>query len=257
MTCRTSGSRRAGRDPPAEHRGAVRQAGDRAPAPREHRLDAGLGDLGGVAVEEAGQRALRPGRRPELGVGEARREARDAHARPRELLVDRFGERLHERLARRVRGEAGERLVGGDRRDVEHRAGARLEHPRQERARELHHRLDVHPHEPQLAFRVELREPPDRPEAGVVADAEDLPLQARDQRLPRGGVGEVARGDLGGAPELVRERAEPLLAPRHEGHAVPARRKSACKLGADARRRARDQDRAAVRRRRKRHGSKG
>ena len=183
-----------------------------------------------------------PARLLELGPREARAQRGDRHAGAPQLGVHRLREGVDERLAGRVGGEARQRLEGGGGGDVEHRAGALLDHPRQERAGDLVHGLDVEADHLGLLLEVVVEEVAEVAEAGVVADADDLALarlQLLDRAAARGGAAEVAGLDVGvdvvGLAQLVGELLEALAAAGDERDVVAAVGELAGDLGADAR----------------------
>ena len=102
----------------------------------------GPGDVLGRLPHEPGQRALGVLLADAGGLAEARLDRAGAERRGRDpgagqLGVERVGVGEHEGLRPAVAGLAGQRLEGGDRRDVEDRAAAALDHPRQHPAAQL------------------------------------------------------------------------------------------------------------------------
>ena len=106
-------------------------------------------------------------------------------------------------------------------------------------------RHDVESHLLALALGVELPQAPEGPVAGVVAQpGHEAPglAQLAEQLLALGGVGQVGRPRVG-APELGGERLQPVAPAGDERDMVAAARQLARQLGADAGRRAGDDDR--------------
>jgi hypothetical protein len=162
--------------------------------------------------------------------------------------VDRLREAQDGRLGRAVGGLEGDRLERDQRREVQDRAAAALDHAGKEDARERDHRLDVGADHLGLGVRVEADELAAAAVARVVhedLDGQAASLELGLQLLARVDVGDV-HGDRLGAhvvlpAELVGELAQLLLAPRRECHAEAAAGELARDLRADSRRRAGDE----------------
>jgi hypothetical protein len=222
--------------------------------PRAHRVDARRGHRVGVHAEDAGQAhavgRLDAGDRVETRVHRAGAQRRDRDAGARELAVQRFAEREQERLGRRVGRHPRQGLRGGDRGDVEHRAGTPLHHLGQERPGQLVGGPDVEAHLLGLALDRQLVEGPDRAEARVVAQPDDRGAARRSDRADEfgacGRVGQVADLDVHAgavAPaQLLGERLQAVAPPGDQRDAVAAGGEHAGQLGADARRGAGDDD---------------
>src|SRR5436190_12704410 len=208
---------------------------------------------GGALPEEARRiclEALHLGDLDELGLRRAGTEGGAGDTGAQQVGVQRLREGKYERLGGPVGRLVREGLEARDRGDVEDGPRPALEHAGHEGAGEVVDGLDVDAHLLLLALEVELLKAAVGAEARVVAQTDDLALAVL-QRADQAGAGiPVAHrrvvevdGDAVTGAQRARQLLEPLAPARHQHEVVAALRELARQLGADARRRARDDDR--------------
>ena len=154
-------------------------------------------DLGRLLPEEVGDLARVDARALlELGTGEPRAEDHAVHGRVLQLLVHGLAEAADERLGRAVGRVPRRRLVGRDRRDVDHSPAPTPDHALEPGVREPGDGDDVEPDLGDLTGDGELVELPDGAEPGVVHQQVDRVLLGDDAGLHGGHA--LARGQIRG-----------------------------------------------------------
>src|SRR5690606_30630903 len=170
-------------------------------------------------------------------------ECEHPDARLAVLCPERFGEGQYERLAGGIGSDLRDRLVRGDRSDVDDRAVTARTHRTQRGVRQHHERGAVHPHHLHLPLDGDLVEAPARTEAGVVHEEVDLPLRRRDTPEPqRLSFDSQIRGHhhnlhARAMPQLPGENLQPLRAPGGDHQRHPMLSELASELLPESRRR--------------------
>ena len=246
-----------------QRRDPVPGAGDHDAVPALERLQRVAGDLVGLEPRHVGDQlvgAAEAARLAELGPHRARADGGQRDAGAAHLLVQRLGEREHERLRRAVGGLERHRLEGDQRGEVEHGALSPLGHRGEEVAGERDDRLAVGGDHRRLLGLVELGEAPAAAVAGVVdqhLDGQPAAVELAVQAAAAARVGDVGADRLGahavGVGELLGQLDQPVLAAGDERHAVAALGQPARQLRADPRRGAGDQAGRVVTWRREAH----
>ena len=162
---------------------------------------------------------------------------------PRSSARERAPVGQHEGLRGAVAGLSGQRLEGGGRRGVQHRAAMPGDHAGHEQGAQIDDRFDVGAHQRELGGAVGPVHGAHRREARVVDEdvgVQSARFQLCRERATRVGIGEVGGNDLGAdgvrVRQLVGQCLQAVGAPGHQGQAMAASRQLPCDLRPDARR---------------------
>ena len=214
--------------------GTVRLPRDHHAASRRQALDRGPGHVARGDPHELGQRLGRllvghARRLGKAGLDRPRAQRGDGDARAAQLGAQRAPVGQHEGLRGAVAGLSGQRLEGGGRRGVQHRAAMPGDHAGHEQGAQVDDRFDVGAHQRELGGAVGLVHVAHRREARVVDEdvgVQSARLELGREHATRVGIGEVGRNDLGAdgvrLRQLVGQCLQAVRAPGHQGQAMAA-----------------------------------